>query len=276
MSNARRLTEDNLRALLEGGSADVEIENDRQDSSSFNFEAFCQSHSKLQLTFNNGYTILRNRTSIFKMIKAGNYTFGGHKIISPSQGKVIGPSDFTFRRFEGFVRARMFVLIRSESHKPTQLKMYKKLQELPLVSAYGFEAPEAFDLTAARIILSLGGPLPLMASLGKFASIALPIAYFQNVKKESLGIKNFSTYEQLCKIARVLDARNYRFIDEDEKMVFDECISMIKDCTPGSSGSASLSKFSEQLAILESNFGIMVRDGFKQGGSSKPPPPEQY
>ncbi|QVY47390.1 coat protein [Scadoxus chlorotic ringspot virus] len=253
MTTAKKLNKDTILLLLSGTPADVEIENSSSDNS-FVFKDFIVKHQELELSFNNGCTILRNRSTIYKHVKTGGYSFCGHNIkIGASDSE-----DWTFRRMEGFIRAKMFLMYKGEKSDKIKSEMYKKLCDLPLVSAYGLKVPTEPSDLHARIILCLGAPLSLMASLDKFASVAFPLAYFQNVKKESLGIKSFSTYEQLCKVARVLDSRSYKFIDDDN--VFDNVVNALAECIPGTAGTASLNKFKTQLDILAQKLGKMVDD----------------
>nr|AXR97899.1 nucleoprotein [Tomato yellow fruit ring virus] len=266
MSTAR-VNKEKIEKLLAGGEADVVIE--AEEAAGFNFKEFVLANKTMKMTFNNGYTILRNRAGIYKMVKAGQFKFQGKPIVVPSATVSAGQDDWTFRRLEGFIRAKMFMELIAVENVAEQQKMYEKLCELPMVSAYGLKPSSKFDATTARVMLTLGGPLLLMASLDKFAACASPLAYFQNVKKESLGISKFSTYEQLCKIARVMATKGFDFADVS-KDIFEETIKILNDCTPGAAGAASLNKFNEQIKALESTFGKIVDD--TGAGSSKPKP----
>ncbi|AHZ45961.1 nucleocapsid [Orthotospovirus polygonianuli] len=261
------LSKENVEKLLAGGDADVEIE--AEETAGFNFKQFVTDNSKMKMTFNNGFTILRNRAAIYKMVKAGHFKFQGKSIVVPSSTSSPGQDDWTFRRLEGFIRAKMFMELINMENAVEQQKMYEKLCELPMVNAYGLKPSSKFDPTTARVVLTLGGPLPLMASLDKFAAAAFPLAYFQNVKKEALGINKFSTYEQLCKIARVMATKEFTFTGAS-KAIFEETIKILNDCTPGTAGAASLNKFNEQIKALEAVFGKIVDDN--NAGSSKPRP----
>nr|ACA09428.1 nucleocapsid protein [Iris yellow spot virus] len=264
-----RVKPSEIEKLLSGGDADVVIESD--ETVGFNFKNFVLSNEGVQMTFNNGYTILRNRAGIYKTIKSGKFTFQGKTIVIPSANVSPNQDDWTFRRLEGFIRAKMLVeLIETKNEKEKQ-KMYEKICGLPLVSAYGLKPSSKSDATTAKIVLTLGGPLTLLASLDIFAATALPLAYFQNVKKEALGISRFSTYEQLCKVARVMAAKEFKFTEKYKK-VFGETVKILTDCTPGTSGAASLIKFNEQIKILEGAFGKIVED---IGESPKPKNPSK-
>nr|AAQ83585.1 nucleocapsid protein [Iris yellow spot virus] len=264
-----RVKKDEIERLLAGGDADVVIESD--ETAGFNFRNFIMANEDLRMTFNNGYTILRNRAGIYKSIKTGKFTFQGKPIIIPSANVNPGQDDWTFRRLEGFIRAGMLAELLETKNENDKQKMYEKLCGLPLVSAYGLKLSDKFDATTARIMLTLGGPLTLLPSLDSFSVAALPLAYFQNVKKESLGISKFSTYEQLCKVARVMAAKDFKF-NEKYKKIFDETVKILSECTPGTSGAASLVKFNEQIKILEGAFGKIVED---IGESSKPKNPSK-
>ncbi|AWV56664.1 nucleocapsid protein [Alstroemeria yellow spot virus] len=268
MSNAR-LSDENITKLLAGGEVDVEIE--AAEPTGFSFLKFFSDNSDVKMTFNNGFTILRNRAAIYTAVKTGKYKFQGKPIIAPSSTVTAGHTDWTFRRLEGYIRGKMFILLTKAKSEEKQA-MYNKLTELPMVSAYGLKPAEKYDIDTARIMLTLGGPLPLMASLEKFAAVAFPIAYFQNVKKEALGINKFSTYEQLCKVARVMSSRGFTF-DKVHKEIFDKTLEILKNCTPGTAGAASLNKFKEELQALEGMFGKIVIDN--DAGSSKPSPPKK-
>nr|AGC54619.1 nucleocapsid protein [Hippeastrum chlorotic spot virus] len=264
MSTAR-LSKANVEKLLAGGEADVEIE--AEETTGFNFKEFVLANGNVKMTFNNGYTILRNRAAIYKMVKAGNFKFQGKPIVVPNATSNPGQEDWTFRRLEGFIRAKMFMELLAVENSTEQQKMYEKLCDLPMVNAYGLKPSPRFDATTARVMLTLGGPLPLMASLDKFAAAAFPLAYFQNVKKEAQGINKFSTYEQLCKIARVMATKEFVFTGT-AKEIFEETIKILNDCTPGTTGAASLNKFNEQIKALENVFGKIVDDN--EASSSKP------
>nr|ABB60194.1 nucleoprotein [Iris yellow spot virus] len=268
MSTAR-VKASEIERLLSGGDADVVIESDETEG--FNFKNFVVANEGIRMTFNNGYTILRNRAGIYKTIRSGKFTFQNKPIIIPSANVSPSQDDWTFRRLEGFIRARMLVELLDTKNEKEKQKMYEKICGLPLVSAYGLKPSDKFDATTARIMLTLGGPLTLLASLDSFAAAALPLAYFQNVKKEALGISRFSTYEQLCKVARVMAAKEFKFTDRYKK-IFDETVKILTKCTPGTSGAASLVKFNEQIQILEGAFGKIVED---IGESSKPKNPSK-
>nr|ALP31949.1 nucleocapsid protein [Iris yellow spot virus] len=268
MSTAR-VKASEIEKLLSGGDADVVIESDETEG--FNFKNFVVANEGIRMTFNNGYTILRNRAGIYKTIKSGKFTFQNKTIVIPSACVMPNQDDWTFRRLEGFIRARMLVELFETFFEKDKQKMYEKICGLPLVCGNGFKPSSNFRLTFHRLMSTLSGKKHLLASLDIFAATALPLCYFQWVKKEALGISRFSTYEQLCKVARVMAAKEFKFTEKYKK-VFDETVKILTDCTPGTSGAASLIKFNEQIKILEGAFGKIVED---IGESSKPKNPSK-
>nr|AZP03083.1 nucleocapsid protein [Pepper chlorotic spot virus] len=273
MSNVRKtLSNEKIKELLAGGDADIEIELD-EVTPGFSFSKFYDDNKADifgKFTFNNGITILKSRKQIFAACKNNQFVFCGKQIAQNSDNA--DEKTWTFKRTEAVLRVLMSKMVEECTTQKLQQDMYTKLMSLPMVIAYGLNVPPNFDVAATRLMLCVGGPLPLLSSLAPMAPITFPLAYFQNVKKQDLGIKNFSTYEQLCKVARVCDAAQIEFKGDVEKL-FNSATDVLKSSTPGTASSVSLKKYSEQISYLEKAFSAkaVVDDfGSNSASTSKP------
>ncbi|QQY96600.1 N [Tomato necrotic ringspot virus] len=273
MSNVRKtLSNEKIKELLAGGEADIEIELD-EATPGFSFSKFYDENKQDifgKFTFNNGITILKSRKQIFAACKNNQFVFCGKQIAQNSD--TADEKTWTFKRTEAVLRVLMAKMVEECTTQKLQQDMYSKLMSLPMVIAYGLNVPPNFDSSATRLMLCVGGPLPLLSSLPAMAPIAFPLAYFQNVKKQNLGIKNFSTYEQLCKVARVCDAAQIEFTG-DLKKLFESATAILKTSSPGTASSISLKKYSEQIAHLEKAFGskpVIDDFGSNSVSTSKP------
>nr|AJF94376.1 nucleocapsid protein [Tomato necrotic ringspot virus] len=273
MSNVRKtLSNEKIKELLAGGEADIEIELD-EATPGFSFSKFYDENKQDifgKFTFTNGITILKSRKQIFAACKSNQFVFCGKQIAQNSD--TADEKTWTFKRTEAVLRVLMAKMVEECTTQKLQQDMYSKLMSLPMVIAYGLNVPPNFDSSATRLMLCVGGPLPLLSSLPAMAPIAFPLAYFQNVKKQNLGIKNFSTYEQLCKVARVCDAAQIEFTG-DLKKLFESATAILKTSSPGTASSISLKKYSEQIAHLEKAFGskpVIDDFGSNSVSTSKP------
>nr|ALL55196.1 nuclear capsid protein [Calla lily chlorotic spot virus] len=267
MSNVRGLTQQKIKDLLAGGKADVEIDSEEQ-TLGFNFSTFYESNKAgAEFTFTTGINILKCRKQVFAACKCGKYEFCGKKVVATTDE--VSATDWTFKRTEAFIRAKLISMVEHTSDEATKKQMYTKAMELPLVVAYGLNVPAEFHSAALRLMLCIGGPLPLLSSLPGLAPVCFPLAYFQNVKKEQLGIKNFSTYEQICKVAKVLSAASVEFADKTKEL-FDNTVKLLGDSNPGTAGAISLHKYNSQLKQMEAAFNSKLNvDDF--GQNSKQP-----
>nr|AXV43757.1 nucleocapsid protein [Melon yellow spot virus] len=265
MSTVAKLTKEKIQELLSGGKSEVEIETE-ESTEGFNFHSFFTDvRDEVKLNYNNGITILKSRKQVYAACKSGNYKFCGKKIVA--SGDNVGPNDWTFKRTEAVIRTLMISIAEKTENEEEKQKMYEKAMQLPLVAAYGLTVPAKFDMTALRLMLCIGGPLSLLASLHSLCPVVLPLAYFQNVKKEQLGIKNFSTYEQICKIARVMSASNMTFKKEFDEL-FKSCVKILADCKPGTTSGISLKIYNEQVQFMEQAFkSSLVVDGMGESSS---------
>nr|ACR45975.1 nucleocapsid protein [Tomato necrotic ringspot virus] len=273
MSNVRKtLSNEKIKELLAGGEADIEIELD-EATPGFSFSKFYDENKQDifgKFTFNNGITILKSRKQIFAACKSNQFVFCGKQIAQNSD--TADEKTWTFKRTEAVLRVLMAKMVEECTTQKLQQDMYSKLMSLPMVIAYGLNVPPNFDSCATRLMLCVGGPLPLLSSPPAMAPIAFSLAYFQNVKKQNLGIKNFSTYEQLCKVARVCDAAQVEFTG-DLKKLFESATAILKTSSPGTASSISLKKYSEQIAHLEKAFGskpVIDDFGSNSVSTSKP------
>ncbi|ANJ02900.1 N [Tospovirus kiwifruit/YXW/2014] len=272
MSTVRGLTNQKIKDLLSGGKADVEIDSDDL-TLGFNFNSFYEENKPAaEFTFVTGLNILKCRKQVFAACKSGKYEFCGKKIVATTDD--VSATDWTFKRTEAFIRAKLISMIEKTGDETSKKQMYTKVMELPLVSAYGLNVPNEFSSAALRLMLCIGGPLPLLSSIPGLAPVCFPLAYFQNVKKEQLGIKNFSTYEQVCKIAKVLSASGVEFSDQVQEL-FSSVVKLLGDSNPGTAGAISLNKYNDQLKHMESAFNSKLNiDDYGQNskpGSSKKP-----
>nr|WJO19372.1 nucleocapsid [Mulberry vein banding virus] len=273
MSTVRQLSESKITALLAGGKADVEIETE-DSTPGFNFKAFFDKNHNVEITFATCLNILKCRKQIFAACKNGKYNFCGHNIIATTASA--GVEDWTFKRTEALIRVKMIRMVEKAASDEAKLTMYQKVMELPLVSAYGLNVPSEFSPCALRLMLCIGGPLPLLSSVKALAPIVFPLAYYQNVKKERLGIKNFSTYEQVCKVAKVLSAAQLDF-KGDIKNLFEEAVKMLSESNPGTASSISLKKYDEQVKYMDRVFSSsLVMDDYGENSKKKPQPSSSY
>uniref|UniRef100_A0A6C0WZC6 Nucleoprotein n=1 Tax=Mulberry vein banding virus TaxID=1266451 RepID=A0A6C0WZC6_9VIRU len=273
MSTVRQLSESKITALLAGGKADVEIETE-DSTPGFNFKTFFDNNHKVEITFATCLNILKCRKQIFAACKNGKYNFCGHNIIATTANA--GVEDWTFKRTEALIRVKMIRMVEKAASDEAKLAMYQKVMELPLVSAYGLNVPTEFNSCALRLMLCIGGPLPLLSSVKALASIVFPLAYYQNVKKEKLGIKNFSTYEQVCKVAKVLSAAQLEF-KGDMKILFEEAVKMLSESNPGTASSISLKKYDEQVKYMDKVFrSSLVMDDYGENSKKKPQASTSY
>nr|AJP16844.1 nucleocapsid [Mulberry vein banding virus] len=269
MSTVRQLSESKITALLAGGKADVEIETE-ESTPGFNFKAFFDKNHDVEITFATCLNILKSRKQIFAACKNGKYNFCGHNIIATTANA--GIDDWTFKRTEALIRVKMIRMVEKAASNESKLAMYQKVMELPLVSAYGLNAPPEFNACALRLMLCIGGPLSLLSSFKALAPIVFPLAYYQNVKKEKLGIKNFSTYEQVCKVAKVLSAAQFDF-QGDFKTLFEEAVKMLSESNPGTASSISLKKYDEQVKYMDKVFNSsLVVDDYGENSKKKSQP----
>nr|QCW05605.1 coat protein [Orthotospovirus arachinecrosis] len=272
MSNVKQLTEKKIKELLAGGSANVEIETE-DSTPGFSFKAFYDSNKNIEITFTNCLNILKCRKQIFAACKSGKYVFCGKTIVATNTD--VGPDDWTFKRTEAFIRTKMASMVEKSKNDAAKQEMYTKIMELPLVAAYGLNVPAAFDACALRMMLCIGDPLPLLSSITGLAPIIFPLAYYQNVKKEKLGIKNFSTYEQVCKVAKVLSASQIEFKAELDEM-FKSAVKLLSESNPGTASSISLKKYDEQVKYMDKAFSASLSmDDYGEHSkkkSSKPGP----
>nr|ABR12487.1 nucleocapsid protein [Capsicum chlorosis virus] len=250
MSTVRQLTEKKIRELLAGGTADVEIETE-DSTPGFSFKTFYDNNKSVEMTFTNCLNILKCRKQIFAACKSGKYKFCEKTIVSTDAN--VGPEDWTFKRTEALIRVKMINMVEKSKNESAKQEMYAKVMELPLVAAYGLNIPALFDSCALRMMLCIGGPLPLLSSIKGLAPIIFPLAYYQNVKKEKLGIKNFSTYEQVCKVAKVLSASQIEF-KEDLNTLFKQAVKLLSESNPGTASSISLKKYDEQVKYMDKAF----------------------
>nr|AWX24559.1 nucleocapsid protein [Groundnut bud necrosis virus] len=272
MSNVKQLTEKKIKELLAGGSADVEIETE-DSTPGFSFKAFYDSNKNIEITFTNCLNILKCRKQIFAACKSGKYVFCGKTIVATNTD--VGPDDWTFKRTEAFIRTKMASMVEKSKNDAAKQEMYTKIMELPLVAAYGLNVPAAFDACALRMMLCIGGPLPLLSSITGLAPIIFPLAYYQNVKKEKLGIKNFSTYEQVCKGDKGLSASHIVFKAELGEML-KSAVKQLSQSNHGISRSISLKKYDVQVKHMDKAFSASLSmDDYgehSQMKSSKPGP----
>nr|WIF28941.1 N [Orthotospovirus citrullomaculosi] [Orthotospovirus citrullomaculosi]WOE53350.1 nucleocapsid protein [Orthotospovirus citrullomaculosi]WOE53351.1 nucleocapsid protein [Orthotospovirus citrullomaculosi] len=269
MSNVKQLTEKKIKELLAGGTADVEIETE-DSTPGFSFKAFFESNKNIEITFTNCLNILKCRKQIFAACKNGKYNFCGKNIVATSAD--VGPEDWTFKRTEAFIRTKIVSMVEKVKNEAARQEMYGKIMELPLVAAYGLNVPASYDSCALRMMLCIGGPLPLLSSIRGLAPIIFPLAYYQNIKKEKLGIKNFSTYEQVCKVAKVLSASQVEFKD-DLDVMFKQAVKILSESNPGTASSISLKKYEDQVKYMDRVFSanLSVDDyGDHSKKSSKP------
>ncbi|AZP03094.1 nucleocapsid protein [Cherry tomato necrotic ringspot virus] len=250
MSNVKQLTEKKIKDLLAGGTADVEIETE-DSTPGFSFKAFYEKNKNAEITFMNCLNILKCRKQIFAACKNGKYIFCGKNIVATSAE--VGPEDWTFKRTEAFIRTKMVSMVEKNNNEAAKQDMYGKIMELPLVAAYGLNVPASYDSCALRMMLCIGGPLPLLSSIKGLAPIIFPLSYYQNVKKEKLGIKNFSTYEQVCKVAKVLSASQIEFKDDLDNL-FKAAVKMLSESNPGTASSISLKKYDDQVKYMDRAF----------------------
>lgn len=250
MSNVKQLTEKKIKELLAGGTADVEIETE-DSTPGFSFKAFFDNNKNLEITFTNCLNILKCRKQIFAACKNGKYNFCGKNIVAT--GTDVGPDDWTFKRTEAFIRTKIVSMVEKSKNEAARQEMYGKIMELPLVAAYGLNVPASYDSCALRMMLCIGGPLPLLSSIRGLAPIIFPLAYYQNIKKEKLGIKNFSTYEQVCKVAKVLSASQVEFKD-DLDVMFKQAVKILSESNPGTASSISLKKYEDQVKYMDRVF----------------------
>nr|WME87980.1 nucleocapsid protein [Orthotospovirus citrullomaculosi] len=269
MSNVKQLTEKKIKELLAGGTADVEIETE-DSTPGFSFKAFFDNNKNIEITFTNCLNILKCRKQIFAACKNGKYNFCGKNIVATSAD--VGPEDWTFKRTEAFIRTKIVSMVEKSKNEAARQEMYGKIMELPLVAAYGLNVPASYDSCALRMMLCIGGPLPLLSSIRGLAPIIFPLAYYQNIKKEKLGIKNFSTYEQVCKVAKVLSASQVEFKD-DLDVMFKQAVKILSESNPGTASSISLKKYEDQVKYMDRVFSanLSVDDyGEHSKKSSKP------
>nr|QWT83698.1 nucleocapsid protein [Orthotospovirus citrullomaculosi] len=269
MSNVKQLTEKKIKELLAGGTADVEIETE-DSTPGFSFKAFFDNNKNIEITFTNCLNILKCRKQIFAACKSGKYNFCGKNIVATSAD--VGPEDWTFKRTEAFIRTKIVSMVEKSKNEAARQEMYGKIMELPLVAAYGLNVPASYDSCALRMMLCIGGPLPLLSSIRGLAPIIFPLAYYQNIKKEKLGIKNFSTYEQVCKVAKVLSASQVEFKD-DLDVMFKQAVKILSESNPGTASSISLKKYEDQVKYMDRVFSanLSVDDyGDHSKKSSKP------
>nr|BAB20586.1 nucleocapsid protein [Orthotospovirus citrullomaculosi] len=269
MSNVKQLTEKKIKELLAGGTADVEIETE-DSTPGFSFKAFFDNNKNIEITFTNCLNILKCRKQIFAACKSGKYNFCGKNIVATSID--VGPEDWTFKRTEAFIRTKIVSMVEKSKNEAARQEMYGKIMELPLVAAYGLNVPASYDSCALRMMLCIGGPLPLLSSIRGLAPIIFPLTYYQNIKKEKLGIKNFSTYEQVCKVAKVLSASQVEFKD-DLDVMFKQAVKILSESNPGTASSISLKKYEDQVKYMDRIFSanLSVDDyGDHSKKSSKP------
>nr|WID94104.1 nucleocapsid protein [Tomato zonate spot virus] len=268
MSNVRSLTQQKIQELLAGGKADVEIDTDDQ-TQGFSFASFYEENkAKADFIYNTGINILKCRKQVFAACKNGKYEFCGHKIVA--SGADVSATDWTFKRTEAFIRTRLISMAEHATDETTKKQMYLKAMGLPLVAAYGLNVPVDFNSSAIRLMLCIGGPLPLLSSVPGLAPVCFPLAYFQNVKKEQLGIKNFSTYEQICKVAKVLSAASVEFTEETQEL-FTSTVKLLGESNPGTAGAISLHKYNDQLKQMETAFKSKLNvDDFGQNSKQAP------
>nr|ACB12333.1 nucleocapsid [Watermelon bud necrosis virus] len=250
MSNVKQLKDKKIKDLLAGGAADVEIETE-DATPGFSFKSFYDNNKDVEITFTTCLNILKCRKQIFAACKNGKYNFCGKNIVATTAQ--VGPDDWTFKRTEAFIRTKMVSMVEKSTNENAKQEMYTKIMELPLVAAYGLNVPAAYDSCALRMMLCIGGPLPLLSSLKGLAPVIFPLAYYQNVKKEKLGIKNFSTYEQVCKVAKVLSASQIEFKGEMDKM-FKSAVELLSKSNPGTASSISLKKYDDQVKYMDRIF----------------------
>nr|ACH70073.1 nucleocapsid protein [Watermelon bud necrosis virus] len=250
MSTVKQLTDKKIKDLLAGGAADVEIETE-DATPGFSFKSFYDNNKDVEITFTTCLNILKCRKQIFTACKNGKYNFCGKNIVATTAQ--VGPDDWTFKRTEAFIRTKMVSMVEKSTNENAKQEMYTKIMELPLVAAYGLNVPAAYDSCALRMMLCIGGPLPLLSSLKGLAPVIFPLAYYQNVKKEKLGIKNFFTYEQVCKVAKVLSASQIEFKGEMDNM-FKSAVELLSKSNPGTASSISPKKYYDQVKYMDRIF----------------------
>nr|ACB12347.1 nucleocapsid [Watermelon bud necrosis virus] len=250
MSTVKQLTDRKIKDLLAGGAADIEIETE-DATPGFSFKSFYDNNKDVEITFTTCLNILKCRKQIFTACKNEKYNFCGKNIVATTAQ--VGPDDWTFKRTEAFIRTKMVSMVEKSTNENAKQEMYTKVMELPLVAAYGLNVPAAYDSCALRMMLCIGGPLPLLSSVKGLAPVIFPLAYYQNVKKEKLGIKNFSTYEQVCKVAKVLSASQIEFKGELDNM-FKSAVELLSKSNPGTASSISLKKYDDQVKYMDRIF----------------------
>nr|QHU78790.1 nucleocapsid protein [Groundnut bud necrosis virus] len=250
MSNVKQLTEKKIKELLAGGSADVEIETE-DSTPGFSFKAFYDTNKNIEITFTNCLNILKCRKQIFAACKSGKYVFWGKTIVATNTD--VGPNDWTFKKTKPFIRTKRASMVEKSKNDAANQEMYTKIMELPLWAPYGLKVPTPFDAGALRIMLCIEGPLPLWPTRTGLAPIIFPRANYQIVKKKKLGIKNFSTYDQVCKVPKVLSAPQMDS-KADLNEWFNSPVKLWIEAIPGTSRFFSFRNYDDQSKYMDKAF----------------------
>ncbi|ULN99176.1 nucleocapsid protein N [Pterostylis blotch virus] len=242
MSNAG-LTKETLENLLK---FNTEIDVEQQDTGNFTFSAFYSTYQDAPFNITNACSIIRNRKKAFEISKTGGLIYNNMKIVD---GASATSTDFTFKRLETYLRVRLINAVKSSNGS---LKTIQKLMSTaPLLRSYGFNMSST--QISVRMGLIIGGNLPLLASCKGLESESFALAFYQNLKKEDLGIKNFSTIDQLAKVALVLKSKDFVFT-ADEKNKLKNCLNLLKECNPANKASVALDHYKDILEICNNIF----------------------